>query len=314
MEEDEWRELNREHWDELVSIHVHSDFHDVSGFLAGRSTLRSFERAELGPVAGLTLVHVQCHFGLDTLSWAREGAKVTGLDFSAAAVRAARDLAKRARVDAEFLQADVYQAVDAIGARTFDVVYTGIGAIHWLPDLTRWAAVMAHLLRPGGRFYMAEFHPFAEVFADDELVVLDSYFDRGPHIHTASGSYADPTAPTTHNTRITWSHVLGDVVTSLAEAGLVIEFTTSTRMRCAPVGRSSNATRTARTACRTGNPNCRSYIQFGPADHRPDLPSIAVRSRLTLAIASTAPFGFPPASATATERAPGSAPICAVAP
>lgn len=212
--------VNRGHWDELVPIHVHSAFHDVSGFLAGRSTLRPFELGELGPVTGLTLVHAQCHFGLDTLSWAREGATVTGFDFSVAAVRAAHDLAKRARLNAEFLQADVYDAIDAIGGRTFDIVYTGIGAIHWLPEITRWAAVMAQLLVPGGRFYMAEFHPFASVFADDELVVVDSYFDRGPHVHTTPGSYADPAAHTTHNTRVTWNHVLGDVVTSLTEAGL----------------------------------------------------------------------------------------------
>jgi SAM-dependent methyltransferase len=188
------------------------------------STLRPFERSELGPVAGLTLVHAQCHFGLDTLSWAREGATVTGFDFSPAAVRTAHELAQRAGLDAEFLQADVYDAIDAIGGRTFDVVYTGIGAIHWLPDIARWAAVMARLLLPGGHFYMAEFHPFASVFADDELVVVDSYFDGGPHVHSASGSYADPDAHTTHNTRVTWNHVLGDVITSLADAGLVIEF------------------------------------------------------------------------------------------
>ena len=149
MEEHEWRELNLRHWDELVPTHVHGAFHDVSGFLAGRSTLRPFERSELGPVGGPTLVHAQCHFGLDTLSWEREGAIVTGFDFSAAAVRAADDLARRACLDAEFPQADVYDAFDAIGGRTFDVVYTGVGAIHWLPDITRWGAAMAQLLVPG---------------------------------------------------------------------------------------------------------------------------------------------------------------------
>jgi hypothetical protein len=130
----------------------------------------------------------------------------------------------RIRLNPEFLQADVYEAVEAIGGRKFDVVSTGIGAIHWLPDITRWATVMARLLVSGGRFYMAEFHPFASVFADDELVVVDSYFDPGPHVHTTPGSYADPTAHTTHNTRVTWNHALGDVVTSLAEASLVIDF------------------------------------------------------------------------------------------
>lgn len=189
---------------------------------------------------------------------------MTGFDFSAAAVGAAQDLAQRGRLDAEFLQADVYDAIDAIGGRTFDVVYTGNGAIRWLPDLNRWAAVMAQLLVPGGRFYMAEFHPFASVFAPDELVVVNSYFDRSPHVHTTAGSYADPNAYTTQNTRVTWNHPLGTSSRRLPRPVFGSSFSTSTPTRCGPAGRSSNATWTARTACPTGNLNGRSYIRFGP--------------------------------------------------
>ena len=192
-------------------------------FLAGRSTLRSFELAELGDVRGATLVHPQCHFGLDTLSLARLGARVTGLDFSWPAVQAARDLAARAGVEAEFVQADVYDATSALGGRAFDIVYTGLGAIIWLPDIERWAATMAALTAPGGRFYLAEFHPIANVFADEDHSLVNSYFNRGPYFYDEPGTYADLSAPTVHNRSIEFNHTLGDVVSALIGAGLRIE-------------------------------------------------------------------------------------------
>jgi SAM-dependent methyltransferase len=222
-DEDRFR-LNRAWWDERVGVHLGGEFYDVGGFLAGRSTLRPFEVAEIGEVAGARLVHLQCHFGLDTLSWARRGALVTGVDFSPSAVAAARDLARRAGLAAEFVEAGVYDAVTALGGRAFDVVYTSIGAIIWLPDITRWASTMAGLLAPGGRFYMAEFHPFSVVLGDEDLTVTDSYFDPGPFLHEETGSYADPDAETSHRQSVTWHHGLGDVISSLAQAGLRIEF------------------------------------------------------------------------------------------
>jgi 2-polyprenyl-3-methyl-5-hydroxy-6-metoxy-1,4-benzoquinol methylase len=143
----EWRELNQAWWDERVPIHVASDFYALDEFLAdpNASGLRRFEIEEVGDVAGRELVHLQCHFGIDTLSWARRGANVTGLDFSAAAVGAATDAAARAGLGdrARFVVADVYDAVEALGRRTFDVVYTGLGALTWLPDVPRWAEVVA---------------------------------------------------------------------------------------------------------------------------------------------------------------------------
>lgn len=215
--------LNRSWWDDRVAIHMAGEFYDVGGFLAGRSSLRPFETAELGSVAGCRLVHLQCHFGLDTLSWAREGALVTGVDFAPAAVAAARDLARQAGITAEFAEAAVYDAVTALEGRTFDVVYTSIGSIIWLPDLIRWASTVTRLLAPGGRFYMAEFHPFSVVLGEEDLMVTDSYFDPGPFLHDEPGSYADPDATTTHHHSLTWHHGLGAVVTALAQAGLRIE-------------------------------------------------------------------------------------------
>ena len=220
----DWRELNRAMWDERVPIHTDSDFYDVEGFLAGRSELRAFERDELGDVTGRTLVHLQCHFGLDTLSWAREGARVTGLDFSGPAVEAAREIAARAGIeDADFVQADVYEAPEALGGRRFDIVYTGLGALNWLPDLERWAHVVRRLLAPSGRLYLVEFHPFTDTLADDELHVAYPYFHTEPLEFDDPGTYADMTAQTTHNRSLEWNHGFADVITALLGAGLQIE-------------------------------------------------------------------------------------------
>lgn len=220
----EWRETNRAWWDERVPIHVDSPFYDVDDFLAGESKLFEFVVEEVGDVAGATLVHPQCHFGLDTLSWARAGARGTGLDFSEPAIEAARDLATRAGIDADFVHADVYDAPNALGGRRFDIVYTGLGAINWLPDIGRWAETMAALVAPGGTFYLAEFHPFVDVFADEDLTVAYPYFNEGPLTWDDPGTYADLTAQTVHNRSIEWNHGLGDVVSALIDAGLRIEF------------------------------------------------------------------------------------------
>lgn len=216
--------LNRAWWDERVAAHLTGQFYDIDGFLAGRSTLRPFEAAEMGVVDGSTLVHLQCHFGLDTLSWARLGAVATGIDFSPSAVAAARELAGRARIAAEFAEANVYDAVQALDRRTFDIVYTSVGAIIWLPDIARWAGTVAALLAPGGRFYMAEFHPFSVVLGEEDLTVTDSYFDQAPILSEEPGSYAAPGAKTVHDQSVTWNHSLGSVITALAQAGLRIEF------------------------------------------------------------------------------------------
>ncbi len=223
--EPEWRRLNRANWDERTPHHVASAFYDVDGFLAGQSTLRPFEVEELGPVFGRSLVHLQCHFGLDTLSWAREGAEVTGLDFSAPAVLAARDLARRAGLEARFVEADVYDAPEALGRR-FDVVYTGRGALNWLPDIAAWAEVVARLLLPGGRLYLVEAHPFVWGLADDSLDFEYDYFPGGRHPYVGDddpGDYADPEVRLVHAATREFAHPLGSIVTGLAAQGLVVE-------------------------------------------------------------------------------------------
>jgi SAM-dependent methyltransferase len=219
-----WLEWNRAWWDERVPIHTSSAFYDLEGFLAepSASTLRHFEVGELGDVAGRRLVHLQCHFGLDTLSWARRGAIVTGLDFSPAAIEAARSAASLAGLDARFALGDVHDAVRLLGAAAFDVVYTGFGALTWLPDLDRWAAVVVALLRPGGRLLLAEFHPFTSAI-DDDLVARRSYAPGTPVDMDEPGTYVDADAATRHNRARRWDHGLGRIVTALAAAGLTIE-------------------------------------------------------------------------------------------
>jgi SAM-dependent methyltransferase len=218
---DDWLEANRELWDERVPIHVASPLYDVEAFVAGRSSLREFE---LPDVHKRTLVHPQCHFGEDTLSWARLGAQVTGLDFSGPAIVAARELAARCALPAEFVEANVYDAAEALGGRRFEIVYTGLGALNWLPDVERWASVMASLAAPGGCLYLAEFHPFSHVFGDDDFTLEYSYFHDEPIDFPSSGTYADPTATTVHNRTFEWNHGVGAVVSALIAAGFELEF------------------------------------------------------------------------------------------
>jgi SAM-dependent methyltransferase len=221
-----WFELNGAWWDERVAAHVASDFYRLEEFLEGWSPLRPYEVAEAGDVTGLDLVHLQCHFGLDTLAWARLGARVVGVDLSLPAVEAARAVAARAGIEAEFVAANVYDAPAALGGRTFDRVYTGIGALTWLPDIAAWARTVAALLRPGGRLHLVEFHPVTHwCLADDDLTVAHSYFHEGPWVwgDDDAGSYADADATFEHTATVEWNHGLGAVVTALAQAGLRIE-------------------------------------------------------------------------------------------
>ena len=227
MGADEHLELNRAHWDERVPIHIGSAFYDVDGFRAGGSTLRPFEVEEVGDVTGKRLAHLQCHFGLDTLSWARAGASVAGLDFSGPAVDAATGLAEETGLDARFVHADVYDALDALGGEPFDIVYTGLGAINWLPDLPRWASVVRSLLADGGFLYLAEFHPLTWVFDEDTETIAFDYFHDPKGVSFSGeeekGTYADLDAETRNNTTLEWAHPLSDVVAAVLGAGLRVE-------------------------------------------------------------------------------------------
>src|ERR1700733_627559 len=196
----DWSEVNRRMWDECVPIHVASEFYDVAGFKAGRPQVEPFEVDELGALGGLRLAHLQCHFGLDTLDLVRmhPTLEAVGLDFSAPAIEAARQLAGDIGVAdrARFVHADVHAAADTLGAGAFDVVYTGKGALCWLPDLRPWAEQCAQLLRPKGWLYVCEFHPIGQCLDQDQPLVSGNYFDQDPVEDETVGTYADLDAAT----------------------------------------------------------------------------------------------------------------------
>ncbi|WP_306332795.1 bifunctional 2-polyprenyl-6-hydroxyphenol methylase/3-demethylubiquinol 3-O-methyltransferase UbiG [Streptomyces sp. KL118A] len=225
----DWRETNRRRWDERVPLHLASDYYDLDAFRAGQDPLRAHELAEVGDVRGKSLLHLQCHIGLDTLSWARHGAsRVVGLDFSEPAVDAARELAAELGLTPEqaaFVAADVYDAAEAVPDVSYDIVYTGVGALGWLPDIQRWAETAASLVAPGGFLYLSEFHPLTDVLDDATGSRIEhDYFARDAWIDETPGGYADTTTPTVHNRTVEWQHPIGDVVSALAAAGLRIEF------------------------------------------------------------------------------------------
>ncbi|MEM8647924.1 MAG: class I SAM-dependent methyltransferase, partial [Pseudomonadota bacterium] len=168
-------ETTRASWDERVSHHVDdtSGLYDVSSFLKGEDTLSPIDIAEIGDVAGLRIAHLQCHFGMDTLSLARRGAKVSGLDYAPSAIAKAKELAAATGLDAEFVCSDVYEALEHLPGEAFDMVFVTCGTICWLPDLEPWAKVVAGLLKPGGKFYLCDLHPaMAQMEEEDGKLVV----------------------------------------------------------------------------------------------------------------------------------------------
>lgn len=214
-------EANRALWNARTEAHWNSAFYDVRGFLEGKGTLNPYETDLLGDVRGRDLLHLQCHFGLDTLSLARLGANVTGLDLSDAAITKARELSERCGLPARFIEANVMDRIPAL-ENAFDVVFSSYGTIGWLPELGAWARNIAAYLKPGGRFVFAEFHPAIWIFDDDFSTVRYSWFNREPIIETETATYAD------HDARIglpsyCWNHPLSDVLQNLMDAGLRLD-------------------------------------------------------------------------------------------
>lgn len=223
--EPDWLGVNRALWDEMAVVHASTDLYDLRGLVAGRDHLRPWEDAELGPVAGLDLLHLQCHIGTDTLGWARRGADVVGLDFSPEAIGIARELSARCGLDIEWVESDVYDAVSVLNGRRFDVVYTGVGALGWLPDLDRWASVVRSLLREGGVLYLVELHPMWVALIEDGWTVcqhaVGAPFERWNEEDRTS--YAAPERPLDNTSSFERLHSISDVLSAVLSAGLVIE-------------------------------------------------------------------------------------------
>lgn len=197
--------------------------HATSAFYRDAPGLEDFEWAEIGPVDGLDVIHPQCHVGTDTIALAAAGAHTVGLDFSAEALAGAARFAAEAGVAdrCTWIEGDVHDAVMLVD-RSFDLVYTGKGALCWLPDMDRWAAVMWALCRPGGRLYLSEFHPIQDILADDEAVFERGYFPVGGQVFDAPGSYVDRDAETAHNVVVDFVHPMSEVVQALLDVGFVL--------------------------------------------------------------------------------------------
>lgn len=224
---EDYRTLNRANWDERAVLHAASPGYGLQRYVDDPRRLSDvvrFDQPRLGEITGLRTLHLQCHLGTDTLSLARLGAVVTGLDFSAPALARARALAQETAAEITYLQADVYDAVAVAGAAAYDLVYTGIGALCWLPDIAAWARVVAELLAPGGRLFLREMHPVLGSVGDrdDDLVALeDPYFGQSePGVVDDARSYVDTAAPLTATVTHEWNHGLGEIVTAVLDAGL----------------------------------------------------------------------------------------------
>jgi len=232
-DKDRWREANRANWDERVAVHMGPRGYDLAGLRAGRGRLNAIEEAELGPVAGLRVLHLQCHLGKDTAILAQRGAEVTGVDFSPAAIDAARGLVAELGLgaSARFVLADAYDAPRTLSEpASFDLVYVTWGTIGWLPDIAGWAGVVAYFLKPGGTLYLADGHPAALVLDDAATGTgglpgwFVPYFEPGPLVLDDPRDYADPDARLVNARTYEWLHPLGRVVTSLIEAGLELRW------------------------------------------------------------------------------------------
>ncbi len=214
-------EANKDGWNKRTTIHKTSAFYDVPSFLSGKSSLNKLELEEVGGVAGKSLLHLQCHFGLDTLSWAREGATVTGLDFSETAIDYAKELSIESNIPAAFVCCNVYEIPQYLDHQ-FDIVFTTYGVIGWLPDLDKWAEVIARFLKPGGIFYMAEFHPVVWMMDENFEKVKYYYHNAETIVEKSSGTYTDRSADISYE-EYSWNHSLSEVVNALIKHGLQIQ-------------------------------------------------------------------------------------------
>lgn len=217
----DYKKINKQTWNNKTDIHIASEFYDMGAFRAGKNTLNDIELPLLGDVRGKSLLHLQCHFGQDTLSLARMGASVTGVDISDKAIRRAQELAAELKLPARFVCCDVYETRKHI-AEKFDLVFASYGTIIWLPDLDKWAREIAESLKPGGRFVFAEFHPVVWMFDEKFSEIRYPYFNVEPIVEVASGTYADPDSTIVQQT-VTWNHSLAEVLQALMDQGLRLE-------------------------------------------------------------------------------------------
>lgn len=218
--DDKYVEINRKSWNNRVDIHAKSEFYDLEGFMKGKTSLNDIEVNLLGDVKGKTILHLQCHFGQDTISLSRLGAQVTGVDLSDKAIKKASQIAKEADANTDFICCDIYDLPNYLD-KQFDVIFTSYGTIGWLPDLNKWAKIISTYLKPHGHFVFVEFHPVVWMFDDNFEKIKYRYFNSGAIIETEKGTYADTSAEIQQD-YVMWNHGLSEVINALIKNGLEI--------------------------------------------------------------------------------------------
>ena len=219
--EKDYLTLNRKLWNDKVDFHLKSDFYNVEGFRNGRSSLMELEKSYLTDISGKKILHLQCHFGQDTISFSKLGAHATGVDFSDKAIAAAQQIASEMHTDTRFICCDVYDLPNHLDER-FDIVFTSYGTIGWLPDLDRWAKVISRFLKPNGQFIFVEFHPVVWMFDDQFQSIAYNYFNTEAIFEITEGTYAEQSAPI-KNENMNWNHPTSEVLNSLIQNGFSID-------------------------------------------------------------------------------------------
>ncbi len=215
-------ESNQKLWDDKIEYHKESDFYRLEDFKNGWNSLKSIELNAMGDVKGKSLLHLQCHFGQDTLSWSRLGAKVTGVDFSAKAIQLAKELTEEIGEEANFVESNIMDLDENLKGE-YDIVFTSYGTIGWLHDLDKWAANIKRFLKPGGTFLIADFHPFFYMFDWDINKIIYPYFhEKEPEFDISEGTYADKEAPI-GGKEYFWAHPISDIISKLLKQGLTLE-------------------------------------------------------------------------------------------
>ena len=218
--EKNYLEINRQSWNNRTDAHLKSEFYDLQNFIQGKSSLNTIELELLGDLSGKSVLHLQCHFGQDSISLARLGAEVTGVDLSDKAIANAKQLAKETKSNTDFICCDIYELPKYLN-RQFDIVFASYGTIGWLPDLDKWAKVISKFLKPKGQFIFAEFHPVVWMFDDNFQNITYRYFNSGAIIESENGTYADKNADISQE-YVMWNHGLSEVLNSLIKNGLSI--------------------------------------------------------------------------------------------
>ena len=218
--EENYLDINRHSWNNRTEAHIKSEFYGMEQFWQGKTSLQNIELNLLGNVEGKAVLHLQCHFGQDSISLSRMGAQVTGVDLSDKAIARAKSIARETQANVEFICCDLY-ALPANLNKQFDVVFTSYGTIGWLPNLDKWAAVISRFLKPGGQFVFVEFHPVVWMFDDDFEKIGYRYFNSGAIVETENGTYADRSANIEQQS-VMWNHSISEVLNSLIKNGLEI--------------------------------------------------------------------------------------------